>query len=101
MCLFLLFWKQITISTKTFNKQQGVISCFFITAAAGSSEHMENDPLLPQLERVRDYLSHYTETIGDFYSPMESPLGKTVKLNPCQIIEWASAAMSLGLVEDE
>ncbi|ROT75996.1 StAR-related lipid transfer protein 3 [Penaeus vannamei] len=36
---------------------------------------MENDPLLPQLERVRDYLSHYTETVGDFYSPMESPLG--------------------------
>lgn len=46
-----------------------------LEAAAGSSEHMENDPLLPQLERVRDYLSHYTETVGDFYSPMESPLG--------------------------
>lgn len=62
------------------SEQSEVTFCFFMIAAAGSSEHMENDPLLPQLERVRDYLSHYSETVGDFYSPMESPLGKTEKV---------------------
>lgn len=46
-----------------------------VLEAATSSEQYENDPLLPGLERVRDYLSTYSETVGDFYSPMESPLG--------------------------
>lgn len=45
-------------------------------SATTNSDQMESDPLLSQLERVRDYLSNYSETVGDFYSPMESPLGK-------------------------
>ncbi|KAK4324997.1 hypothetical protein Pmani_001862 [Petrolisthes manimaculis] len=46
-----------------------------VLEAATNCDQTESDPLLPRLERVRDYLSHYTETIGDFYSPMESPIG--------------------------
>ncbi|XP_069941056.1 stAR-related lipid transfer protein 3 isoform X2 [Cherax quadricarinatus] len=48
-----------------------------VLEATSNYDHSENenDPLLPQLERVRDYLSNYTETLGDFHSPLESPLG--------------------------
>ncbi|KAG7178231.1 Steroidogenic acute regulatory protein-like [Homarus americanus] len=46
-----------------------------VLEAASNCDQLENAPLLPHLERVRDYLSNYTETVGDFYSPMESPLG--------------------------
>lgn len=46
-----------------------------ILEAASNCDHLETDPLLPQLERVRDYLSHYSESIRDFYSPVESLIG--------------------------
>uniref|UniRef100_A0A0P4WBR8 START domain-containing protein n=1 Tax=Scylla olivacea TaxID=85551 RepID=A0A0P4WBR8_SCYOL len=45
-----------------------------VLEAASNCDHQETDPLLPGLDRVRDYLSAYSETVGDFYSPMESPL---------------------------
>ena len=30
----------------------------------------------PRLDRVRDYLSQYTESVANFYSPLQSPAGK-------------------------
>ena len=32
----------------------------------------------PRMDRVRDYLSQYTESVGNFYSPLQSPAGKYV-----------------------
>ncbi|XP_076056820.1 steroidogenic acute regulatory protein-like [Oratosquilla oratoria] len=40
---------------------------------AASSAERENDPLLPNIERVRDYLSQHSESVANFYSPKESP----------------------------
>ena len=55
------------------------------TAATGSGRS-GGDPMIPQLEAVRNYLSSYAETVGDFYSPMESPLGKRNDRRFCNLI---------------
>ncbi|CAL4124681.1 unnamed protein product, partial [Meganyctiphanes norvegica] len=47
-----------------------------VEAATNSDRNTDNeDTVGPNMERVRDYLSHYTESVANFYSPLESPAG--------------------------
>ncbi|XP_045625227.1 stAR-related lipid transfer protein 3 isoform X2 [Procambarus clarkii] len=55
-----------------------------ILEASNTCDQSESDPLLPQLERrVRDYLNNCSDTVGDFYSPLDSPLGSDEEDENC------------------
>lgn len=81
-----------------------------ILEAASGGHHSGGDPMIPQLEAVRNYLSNYTETIGDFYSPMESPLASddedddsrrgATKLSPREMQMQAAGCEALQLAWD-